>query len=204
MPAFLLPGFISDQSSATLWPVVGVGEDWEEVLVYLGQAQSPQRSGDDGLRKEGKQSDWRWGWLAVSPRWSVQRRFCCPKDYFWTSLQVNCEDEEIGEHWDQSWSTARLQLPVTGLMGIKHLITLLNKHQHHHSLLPSVEFNNEWLSNWEKITFSGQIFYLVFQHQLYFGSPQIYLLHFELLLSIIELMCQWLIVDFDKWLFNNK
>ena len=40
-------------------PVVGVGQDGEEVVVDLGQAQPPQRCGDDGL--EGRKEDSRWG-----------------------------------------------------------------------------------------------------------------------------------------------
>ena len=34
-------------------PVVGVGQDGEQVVVNLGQAQPSQRRGDDGLGKEG-------------------------------------------------------------------------------------------------------------------------------------------------------
>ena len=34
-------------------PVVGVGQDGEQVVVDLGQAQPSQRRGDDGLGREG-------------------------------------------------------------------------------------------------------------------------------------------------------
>ena len=37
-------------------PVVGVGQDGEQVVVDLGQAQPSQRCGDDGLSEQ----DWRW------------------------------------------------------------------------------------------------------------------------------------------------
>ena len=39
-------------------PVVGVGQDGEQVVVDLGQAQPSQRCGDDGLSEQ----DWRWWW----------------------------------------------------------------------------------------------------------------------------------------------
>ena len=35
-------------------PVVGVGQDGEQVVVDLGQAQPSQRRGDDGLGREGR------------------------------------------------------------------------------------------------------------------------------------------------------
>ena len=47
-------------------PVVGVGQDGQEVVVDLGQAQPSQRCGDDGLRKTGGGGWDCWG-LVVSP-----------------------------------------------------------------------------------------------------------------------------------------
>ena len=35
-------------------PVVGVGQDGEQVVVDLGQTQPSQRRGDDGLGREGR------------------------------------------------------------------------------------------------------------------------------------------------------
>ena len=48
-------------------PVVGVGQDGQEVVVDLGQAQPPQRGGDDGL--EGRKEDSRWGWWSLLADW---------------------------------------------------------------------------------------------------------------------------------------
>ena len=47
-------------------PVVGVGQDGEQVVVYLGQAQPSQRCGDDGLSKTGGGGGGGGG-LVVSP-----------------------------------------------------------------------------------------------------------------------------------------
>ena len=47
-------------------PVVGVGQDGEQVVVDLGQAQPSQRCGDDGLSKTGGGGGG-CGGLVVSP-----------------------------------------------------------------------------------------------------------------------------------------
>ena len=47
-------------------PVVGVGQDREQVVVYLGQTQPSQRCGEDGLSKTGGGGLAGGGWL-VSP-----------------------------------------------------------------------------------------------------------------------------------------
>ena len=86
--------------------MVGVGEDGEEVLVYLGQAQPSQGGGDDGLRRVGHSQSCGGGGLShlcdqfsvglAAPRIVSGRHGRLGEEE--GEGKVTLEVEEVGEH----------------------------------------------------------------------------------------------------------